>query len=158
SSSCQFEAAGAGCAADTNPCTNDVCDGAGACTHPNNTASCNDGQFCTVNDVCSGGSCGGTARDCSSAGDQCNVGVCNETMDQCVPQAKPNGTACSDGNACTQTDTCVNGSCSGANPVTCTASDQCHDVGTCSSLTGTCSNPAKPNGSACNDGNACTQT
>jgi hypothetical protein len=42
--------------------------------------------------------------------------------------------------------------------VVCFASDQCHDVGVCSPGTGTCSNPAKPAGTACSDGNACTTT
>jgi cysteine-rich repeat protein len=158
SSSCQFETAGVTCTSDGNPCTNDVCNASGTCTHPNNTAPCNDGQFCTVNDTCAGGTCGGTPRDCSGAGNQCNTGVCNEATDQCVAQPRPNGTPCTDGNACTQTDTCQAGMCSGMNPVVCTAQDQCHDVGTCNPLSGVCSNPAKPNGSACNDGNACTQT
>jgi hypothetical protein len=36
--------------------------------------------------------------------------------------------------------------------VTCTASDQCHDPGTCNPANATCSNPNKPNGTACNDG------
>jgi hypothetical protein len=40
--------------------------------------------------------------------------------------------------------------------VVCTASDSCHDVGTCSPGTGTCSNPVKPDGTACSDGDACT--
>ena len=44
------------------------------------------------------------------------------------------------------------------NPVVCTASDQCHDVGTCNTSTGVCSNPPKANGTACSDGNSCTQT
>ena len=39
---------------------------------------------------------------------------------------------------------------------TCTALDACHDPGTCDLATGMCSNPAKPNGTVCNDGNACT--
>src|SRR5215469_1066679 len=41
-----------------------------------------------------------------------------------------NGTACNDGNACTQTDTCQAGVCVGSNPVVCAASDQCHVGGT----------------------------
>ncbi len=40
--------------------------------------------------------------------------------------------------------------------VTCSASDQCHDAGTCDSSSGVCSNPAKANGATCTDGNACT--
>ena len=68
------------------------------------------------------------------------------------------GTPCDDENACTQTDTCQSDVCVGANPVVCTALDQCHDVGTCNSSTGVCSDPAKANGATCDDDNACTQT
>jgi hypothetical protein len=38
---------------------------------------------------------------------------------------------------------------------TCTG-DQCHDAGTCDSITGVCSNPQKPPNTSCNDGDACT--
>lgn len=41
-------------------------------------------------------------------------------------------------------------------PVVCTALDQCHDAGVCNPGTGVCSNPAKTDGTSCNDGNACT--
>src|SRR5439155_1267787 len=46
----------------------------------------------------------------------------------------------------------------GSNPVVCTALDQCHVAGTCNTATGLCSNPNASNGTACNDGNACTPT
>jgi hypothetical protein len=42
--------------------------------------------------------------------------------------------------------------------VICTALDQCHDAGLCDAGTGVCANPAKANGTGCNDGDACTQT
>ena len=71
-------------------------------------------------------------------------------------QGWPDGTPCDDGSACTQTDTCQAGVCVGSNPVVCTASDQCHVAGTCDPATGLCSNPAAPDGTACNDANACT--
>jgi hypothetical protein len=71
-------------------------------------------------------------------------------------QGAPNGTACTDGDLCTQTDTCQSGVCLGANPVVCTASDACHFAGNCAPATGICSNPARPDGSACDDGNSCT--
>src|SRR5207244_4960594 len=71
---------------------------------------------------------------------------------------QPNGTACDDGDACTQTDTCESGVCTGSNPVVCLPSDQCHDAGTCDPATGACSDPAKDDGAACNDANPCTQT
>jgi hypothetical protein len=70
---------------------------------------------------------------------------------------RPNGTSCTDNSACTLGDTCQSGSCHSGTAVTCTASDQCHDVGTCDPATGVCSNPAKPGTPPCNDGNACTQ-
>ena len=38
----------------------------------------------------------------------------------------------------------------------CTASDQCHDIGTCEPTTGECSDPAKADGSDCDDGDDTT--
>jgi slime mold repeat-containing protein len=138
-----------------------VCDPAsGTCSNPNqaNGVACDDGLFCTVNDTCTAGVCGGAARDCSAADDACNTGVCREASDRCDPAPRPNGTVCDDGDACTQTDTCRAGVCHGRNPVVCEALDQCHEAGVCDPATGTCSNPDKANGSACVDGDACTQT
>ena len=64
--------------------------------------------------------------------DQCHVvGTCNPTTGACSNPNKADGVACDDGDACTQTDTCQSGICSGSNPVVCTASDPCHVAGTC---------------------------
>src|SRR5205085_9800047 len=38
----------------------------------------------------------------------------------------------------------------------CGALDQCHDVGTCGPIYGMCSNPARPEGASCGDGESCT--
>src|SRR5207247_565594 len=76
----------------------------------------------------------------------------------CVNFAKDDGTACDDGDACTQTDGCAAGECIGADPVVCTALDQCHAVGECDPTTGVCSNPAREDGTACDDGSLCTRT
>ena len=70
---------------------------------------------------------------------------------------KPDGSACDDGNACTRTDTCRSGACTGSNQVNCTAT-ACRDAGTCDTTTGQCNGQPKPDGTACSDGNACTQT
>jgi hypothetical protein len=67
-----------------------------------------------------------------------------------------NANPCNDGNACTQTDTCTNGTCAGANPVVCTAADQCH-TGTCAPATGACSSVALPDGTVCHDTDLCTR-
>ena len=45
--------------------------------------------------------------------------------------------------------------CSG---VTCASPDQCHLAGTCDPATGQCSNPPAPDGTVCDDNNACTRT
>ena len=92
-------------------------------------------------------------------GEQCDDGAANGTVGSCcdsICDFKANGTSCNDGDLCTQTDTCQSGACTGSNPVICTALDQCHDAGTCNSSTGICSNPNKPDGSACNDEQYCT--
>jgi len=132
----------------------------GVCSNPPkaNGTTCSDGNACTQTDACQAGVCSGSNPVTCSASDQCHdVGTCNAQTGVCSNPPKANGSACSDGNACTQTDTCQAGACTGANPVTCTASDQCHGAGTCDPQSGTCSNPAKPDGTACTDGNACTQ-
>jgi hypothetical protein len=106
--------------------------------------------------------CGGAdlcANVTCTAQDQCHdAGVCDHANGQCSNPAKANGSTCNDGNACTQTDTCQSGTCTGSNPVVCTAQDQCHDAGTCTPSTGVCTNPAKANGATCNDGQFCNGT
>ena len=94
----------------------------------------------------------GNPGSCVVAG--CTTASITMICGACVGQ--PNGTACNDANGCTQTDTCQSGACVGSNPKTCSAQDQCHTAGTCNMQTGTCSNPAKPNGTSCSDGNSCT--
>jgi MYXO-CTERM domain-containing protein len=145
---------------DQNLCTTDTCTLAtGLCSHANNALSCTDGDSCTQNDVCSAGACvPGAAVKCAAL-DGCHaVGVCNPMSGVCSNPNKPDNSACSDANACTQTDTCQAGVCTGQSPVVCPAPDACHSAGTCNIATGMCSNPAKPDGSACNDSNACTPT
>ncbi len=133
----------------------------GACTNPAaaNGTACNDGDACTRTDTCQAGVCTGGDTVACMAQDQCHVaGTCDRTTGLCSNPAKPDGTACNDGSACTRTDICQAGVCNGTNPVTCAAGDQCHGTGTCNPATGTCTNPALADGTPCNDGNACTRT
>ena len=93
------------------------------------------------------------------ASDACHdVGTCDPQTGSCSNPAKQNGTVCNDGDSCTLADSCQNGACVAGAPKTCTASDQCHDVGSCDPQTGNCANPAKQNDTACTDGNSCTLT
>ncbi len=94
--------------------------------------SCSDSNVCTV--------------------DQCGTGGCQNPPEE-------NGFTCDDADACTQTDTCQDGTCAGGSPVLCQPPDSCHDAGTCDPTSGNCENaPAKPDGTSCDDGNACTVT
>jgi MYXO-CTERM domain-containing protein len=88
-------------------------------------------------------------------GEACDDGN-GSNGDCCSNSCQAISGACSDGNGCTQTDTCQSGSCVGSNPTTCPASDQCHVAGTCDTGTGICSNPRKTDGASCDDGNPCT--
>src|SRR5207247_1825777 len=139
-----------------------TCDPAsGRCSNPAKPdgATCDDGDACTQTDTCQGGSCTGTNPVVCAAQDQCHdAGTCNPATGACSNPAKPDGSTCDDGNACTRSDTCQAGACTGANPVVCTAPDQCHAAGTCNPATGTCSSPARPDGTACDDHSACTRT
>ena len=130
----------------------------GTCSNPNaaDGAACNDGNGCTQTDTCQGGACTGANPVTCTALDQCHVaGTCNPATGTCSNPYAADGAACNDGNGCTQADTCQGGACTGANPVACTALDQCHVAGTCNPATGTCSDPAKPDGTACDDTLAC---
>jgi hypothetical protein len=133
----------------------------GICSNPiqANGTVCSDGNACTQTDTCQAGTCTGANPVVCSALDQCHsAGTCNTSSGVCSNPNAPNGAACNDANGCTQTDTCQVGVCTGSNPIVCTALDQCHVPGTCNTATAVCSNPIKSNGSACNDGNGCTQT
>ena len=145
---------------DGNTCTSDNCDiGTGACSNPNvaNGTGCNDANLCTQTDSCQTGICTGANPIVCSPSDQCHVaGVCNPGTGVCSNPNAPDGNSCNDANPCTQTDGCQTGVCTGGNPVVCSASDPCHVAGVCNTGTGLCSNPNAPNGTGCNDGDACT--
>jgi hypothetical protein len=147
---------------DNNPCTNDSCQ-AGKCAYTNASsgASCSDNNPCTDNDKCNGsGQCVGTPKACNSPPNACHqgTGVCNQANGICSYAFLSNGTACSDGNACTTNDTCQNGTCVGGVGKSCSSPpNACYNSpGTCDTTTGACNYPVKVNGTACSDGNACT--
>ncbi|HEX4824348.1 MAG TPA: hypothetical protein VFV19_08550 [Candidatus Polarisedimenticolaceae bacterium] len=117
---------------------------------------CDDGNACTVGDTCSSGVCSGGAPVVCAPLDQCHsAGSCNPVSGTCSNPNRPDGTPCDDSRLCTTADVCVSGACSGT-PVVCSPIDACHDAGTCNAATGSCSTPAKPDGTPCDDGNSCT--
>ncbi len=137
---------GAPCSSDGNLCTDDVCDQNGSCTHPSNTAPCDDGVFCNGADTCAGSSCSVHAGDPCAGGTQC-ADTCSETLDTCN---LPDGTSCDDGLFCTAVDACTAGTCTGSGDP-CAGAPSCADA--CDELLDTCD---LPNGTPCDDGLFCT--
>ena len=141
---------------DGNPCTTDQCDGGtGNCVTKNvaDGASCEDGSLCTQNDTCKSGSCASGSLKVCDDGNICTKDACDLKTGGCAVVAVADGAPCSDGNACTLSDTCKTGACApGANKV-CSGSDPC-TTASCDINSGKC--VAKPDGLLCDDGNACS--
>ncbi|MCA9581671.1 MAG: hypothetical protein KC416_07730, partial [Myxococcales bacterium] len=100
--------------------------------------SCDDGDYCTVNDSCGlFGQCQGAARDCSD-GISCTVDSCDEDLDQC--KNEPAAATCTIGGECV-----ADGAPNPANPCqACAASTNASDW-----------TPKAP-GASCEDGNYCS--
>lgn len=97
-----------------------------------NNTPCDDGVFCTVNDLCVGGECtAGTERECT-APDECHLSTCSEADKECVVTEKPDGALCDDGDLCTSTSTCLTGVCVGGGGC---QSDECN-TSTCDPAVG----------------------
>src|SRR5690606_6528563 len=134
---------------DGNACTADSCDPTFGVDHSPTPAgsSCADATVCNGAELCDGaGSCQpGTPLvvddENTCTADSCDpvTGVSHEPLGD--------GSSCSDGNACTTTDSCQAGVCQGGDPITCGALDSCHEAGVCDPSTGLCSDPVKPDGS-----------
>jgi cysteine-rich repeat protein len=105
------------------------------------------GEECDDGNNVSGDGC---AMDCKiekcfgivcTASDECHdVGICDPGTGLCPNPAKTDGTACTN-NVCMQGAACQSGVCNQGSAVQCQAKDQCHDVGTCDTSTGSCTNP-----------------
>ncbi len=147
---------------DGNDCTNDSCSVVAGCLNVAASAGspCEDGLFCSANDVCDGtGSCTAGGPNCLD-GNACTADSCDEITRSCQNDVLP-GNACDDQNACTSGDQCNgSGNCVGA-PIAegmpCTNAGGCELAGTCTA--GVCggTTPA-PDGTSCDDGDACTET
>ncbi|MHA1290099.1 MAG: Ig-like domain-containing protein, partial [Candidatus Thorarchaeota archaeon] len=73
---------------DYNECTTDKCNG-GICEYVNITGACDDGLYCTENDICNDGICIGTARDCDDDLFCNGSESCDEVNDECVSSGNP---------------------------------------------------------------------
>jgi hypothetical protein len=144
-------------------CHEAVCGANGACVVQNraNGTSCDDGNPCTSNDVCTAGVCAGTeitgCVSCTSPGtcpqpaDQCQQPTCQNNI--CGTENKPNDSPCDDGDVCTLLDTCHNGTCQAGLTKPCDQCLSCQDV----NGVATCAPDSTQIGKRCNDQNACTE-
>ena len=155
--------------ADGNPCSADACVN-NVCVYSDVTdgTSCADNLFCNGSETCRAGLCRATPpcidqAHCNETTDRCFVCLthaeCNDnnpcTDDTCTLTAcnYSNNTAfCDDGNSCTVSDRCTNGSCGGA-PRSCSDGNVCTDD-FCDPQFG-CFTVHNLN--PCNDGSVCTQ-
>lgn len=159
SSTCKFKTSGSACSSDGNGCTDDVCNGAGSCTHPNNTAPCNDGSYCNGADTCSAGACAVHAGNpCPPPDGDGNCSEsCDEGSDSCT-SPDPNGSVCDDGVYCNGADTCTGGFCVSHAGDPCTGPDgdgNCSE--SCNESSDSCTAP-DPDGTGCTDGLFCDGT
>ncbi len=130
-------------------CNEAVCIAAVGCTiqrKPDGTR-CEDGNACTIDDVCGAGVCAGAGLPCDD-GNACTDDSCDPTGG-CVHTN--NSEPCDDANACTSLDKCAGGTCGGTS-LGCDDANVCTDD-TCDPVHGCAhTNNAEP----CDDGNACT--
>jgi len=138
---------------DGSPCTDDDCDPSISCTHlPAAATACDDGNACTVSDICAAGWCKpGKAKSCDDK-NFCTVDSC-DASDGCVADALlKQGNVCDDGNACTTGDQCLGGACVGG-PVNCDDKNGC-TADACKTSQG-CLHESL-DATPCNDGSICT--
>jgi len=127
---------------DTNPCTDDQCV-QGHCQHPFNTAPCDDGDGCTNGDACADGVCVPGTRVCECDGDaRCDDGIAC-TTDRCAAGAC---THVLDAGTCLVAGTCV----------VAPANEPGNQCRACVPGTATDAWTNVMDGTACDDGNACT--
>lgn len=91
---------------DDGPCSTWICDGICIEALEPNGATCDDGLFCTVDDRCEGGRCGGRERACGVVTD-CSVPACGEVRG-CFREARRTGLECEPPNGIGM---CLEGAC-----------------------------------------------
>ncbi len=100
------------CPESTDPCSKPTCM-TGKCSAKPAEGPCDDGDLCTTDDHCTGGTCIGDEAGCNDD-NPCTADSCDPESGLCVHQEGPmNGAKCDDGNPCTGTDVCGDGLCAG---------------------------------------------
>lgn len=144
-------------------CTNAPCEAcssvrgaylSGTCSYT--SASCEDGDLCTIGDYCRRGTCTSGWNKTCAQGDICNEAErCDPATGACLArEPKPLGTSCDDGDACTLSDYCLLGACVGEGTVYCPPAGECQRAigGGCDRYTGACMYEDLPDGTLCGNG------
>jgi hypothetical protein len=174
--------AGTPCTADTDPCTSDVCNGSGLCTHVATGGKVCGAACIAQSSCCTSADCSSVANgsgSCDTPGAMCTI-TCNGGYKVCGPGCIPVAQCCTDADcpsdpANHRRGVCGGGSCAfaceaGYKPcgATCIPNAQCCGNSDCASppngcykASGTCSagacSYALNDGAACNaDNDACT--
>ena len=141
------------CQSDGEQCTDDVCM-AGVCKHVNSSKPCDDGNSCTVGDLCSGGKClSGKTPSCDD-GNPCTTDSCDPNMVDGCQHANNDYAACASTSADCPTGQCAGGLCYPKPNVTCSTKvsvDLCQDqtiAGVCTAA-GKCVPPQKSQSFSC---------
>jgi hypothetical protein len=144
---------GPGACDDGKPCTLGKCDVEEGCSYEAVDSACDDGIACTV-DSCSvdfGCVFDPESPNCID-GNPCTKDVCLGG-EGCVYTPAPGN--CEDGNPCSLNDSCSNGVCASGFINPCDSPNEC-EAGQCDAATGDCSFLVLTNGTACEDGDACS--
>lgn len=144
---------------DANPCTADTCGPEGCENAPLDGLPCEDGDLCSVGDVCLADACiPGSGKPACEDGNSCTVDLCHPALGcyhelAVTPCCKADGTnVCDDGNFCTYDD-CVpeTGECIYSfHSLACNDFDVCTGPDVC--IDGQCVGTDL----TCDDGNPCT--
>lgn len=136
--------------ADGNPCTSDSCSSDGACVFfALSVGACDDGDVCTLGDVCKSGVCELLPLSCDD-GNACTSDACDKAKG-CVHLLA--SATCTDGDACTL-EACEVGVCVGGGKLACDDDSVCTQDG-CDAASG-CTHAPLPAATPCDDVSACT--
>jgi len=139
----------------------------GACTPVDDGTACEGGScsdgLCVIDSLLDLGEACDSAAQCASdfcTGGVCCNSACDGACDACSTDEgggedgtcdNASGRSCDDGDACTQTDTCEDRACAGADPISCTPA-ACQIASSCNAGSGACVPVSFPDGAPCEGG------
>lgn len=141
------------------PCMRAICQANLTCTYVvdnSNIVGCLDSHYCNGIEVCDAGVCyAGTPPSCDDY-NECTTDTCDTDLNSCthVPRT---GSSCTSSNLCVLVAECSSGgACNPVTSVSCDPAATCHVSMGCNPSNGICEYHTQTDGTACNDGNACT--